>query len=168
MIPPKYFHFLVDNVENNPKVVGTLLLILCGILSYLIVSLVKAISIFGFLLVGLYLYREGFHEKTLLRYGVDNQIAKIVFFVIILVALFFVFRKAPMLVLACLFGVIGSLMTVMVIECSFEVDWGFYRMLTHYRNHKTVIETPEHFITYLIAAGICIANQVYMVIRGKT
>lgn len=166
-IPYTYYEWLVDLVEKNKNIIGIAFLLVAAILAYLIVSIIKIISTFGFIIMALYLYREGFHEKAFIQLGINSDAIKFVFLFVCVVVLYVVFRKIPMLVFACFFGLFGAFLVATTVEVFFKLDWGFYKAFLELKNNNDTVNEPVHWVAFILIAMCFALYQCFVVVTGR-
>lgn len=152
--------------DNNIKIaIG--MLIVCVLGAYLITSLFKAASTFGFLLVVFFAYSEIFDKEASLRFGVQNQYVLWGLFILFSVAVCFVFRKLPYIVLCVFFGIIGPLISIYAIELLFKVDVGFNRLRKIPEESNIDSTNIYHALGFIVICVLVSLYQVYYVLRKK-
>lgn len=164
----EYYVHTKDFIENHELGVFIALILFALVLAFLVVYIMKIVSIIGGVLVIAWLYNEVFRKDALLSIGIKNPTVMTVLFVFAALLIFYAFRKVPDYVLAIFFGIVGTFLIFLVVELVFGLDWGFALAYEELSLGKPVTNQPKHMVGFMIGAGACCVWQGTQVIKGKT
>ncbi|KAF7680961.1 hypothetical protein TCON_2425 [Astathelohania contejeani] len=165
-IEPIHIRNFIEFVDDNKTYVIISILIFSFILSFLIISLIKLFTFISLFFLLTILYREVYHENSLLHLGIEDAYLKICIIMILAISMIALYIAIPRLIFAGVFSLTGGILICYAVEAILEKNWGFAKAVEDFK-----MDIPIKINAYPLAAlngVICFSfgSQISILLRN--
>lgn len=158
---------LKDFIDNRKMQLFIIMFVIGFLLSVLLVCILKFVSTVSGIMILVYISNEVFSKNSLFSVPITNTFLQAFVVAISAVIIYYAFQRAPNIILAVFFGIIGPLFVTVVIELTFGFDWGFKKAFDELTSGNTITSQPNHLIFILFICAIVVTWQVYYATTKK-